>query len=125
MSIQIRKPYDRTRTPIDFTGVQSVTDKSAGNDTDVNHIVARFQRTGIMPEPRGEAQYCDVTGLQKDLTELISDSNKAMAEYNAKLGEIEAEKQKIAQENAENAQKYAELQKKLAEQQAQNNEQNQ
>lgn len=105
--MEIRNPYDRVRTPIEFYK-ESTTDTSFGNDTDVNNIIKRFHRTGVMPEPRGEGQYADVTGLQGDLTEQINKSREAIAELNEKQREYEQN-----QKN-ENANKIKELEEKLA-----------
>lgn len=110
--MEIRKPLQRERTPTDLTGQESKTDRSAGNDTDVNHIVARFQRTGIMPEPKGEAQYADVSALQGELTEILARGEAARKE----LQELELQKEKeqaeLIRENSVKAEANA---KRLAE----------
>ena len=76
----IRKPWERVRevwTP--DRSNESETDRSAGNDTDVNRIVERFSRTGVMPEGQnGPGQFVDVTSLQGDLAEMISKGKTAM-----------------------------------------------
>lgn len=104
----IRKPYSRTRSIKDLSGQTKQVDDSFGNDTDVNKIVARFARTGIMPQATQEPQYGDVTALQGDLTEIIANGEKAKAELeNLQKQQIEENKQKI-KENAEKLQKYEE-----------------
>ena len=78
--MEIRKPYDRVRSPANISS-DSVTVKDAGNDTDINHIVARFKRTGEMPVGHGTPpQYGDVTALQGDLTEIIQKGREAEKE---------------------------------------------
>lgn len=77
---------------------ESATDDSFGNDTDVNNIVERFTRTGILPPATKEAQYADVSGLQKDLTELINEANEAKA----RVEELAQEQQRAKRENEEN-----------------------
>lgn len=56
----------------------SVTVDSAGNDTDINTIMSRFERTGILPPPIAEPQYADVVELQGDLTELHAKAHEAL-----------------------------------------------
>lgn len=56
----------------------SNTIDSAGNDTDVNVIMARFDRTGILPEPTQQPNYADVVDLQGDLTEIHQRSQEAL-----------------------------------------------
>lgn len=71
------------RTNADITpDWESATMEAFGHDTDVNEIVARFERTGMMPtDPRGIApQFGDVTELQGDLTELINRARGVMQE---------------------------------------------
>lgn len=65
----VRQPWCRVRT-ITVNDEPSMTQMSHVDQTDVNAIVARFKRTGVMPDGRKDGQYGDVTGLQGDLTEL-------------------------------------------------------
>lgn len=109
--MNIRQPYHRERTPINFEGYESVTDTSHGNDTDVNNIVARFSRTGHLPKPETAPQYADVSGLQGDLTDLINQSREAIES----LQEQDRENEKIKQNKIkENAEKLKELEAQLA-----------
>lgn len=93
----IKKPYERVRQTLETFGETRV-DTSFGNDTDVNRIVAKFHRTGVWPgPPESQGEYCDVTGLQKDLTELVNESREALQkaeemqqEYAAKAAAKEA-----------------------------------
>lgn len=50
---------------------ESKVDASQGNDTDINKVVERFTRTGVLPEPTRPPQYIDCTDLQGDLTEML------------------------------------------------------
>ena len=113
--MEIRSPYNRTRTPLDFSHEPSVTDTSFGNETDVNNIVARFARTGEIPKPPGsdQCQYADVTGLQKDLTTLIAESNAALDQLKK---EQQQNNEKQQREITENAIKAQQLEKMLQEQ---------
>lgn len=111
---EIRKPFQRVRYQVDVSGAESVVDRSFGNDTDVNKIVARFTRDPDgMPE-QGEQQYGDVTGIQGDLDKLIDRSRAAAAEYAQAEKELEARQAEII---AQNAAKAAELEKLLQSQQ--------
>ena len=76
-----KKPWQRERQI--FTSerdTDSWTDRSFGNDTDVNKIVARFARTGTLPEGQGNGQYADVTRLQRDTAQMILESRAALEE---------------------------------------------
>lgn len=112
----IRKPYFRTRSVLSFEGVESVTDTSFGNDTDVNKIIARCKRTGE-PLPQGEVQpqYSDCTNLQKDLTVLIDEAKRALDHYQQQERDQASEVARQQAENAQKAQQFDELQKKQAE----------
>jgi len=73
----IQRWYGRTR----YTqpqGGESCTDRSFGNDTDINHIVERFARTGTMPEQPETLPFEDVTELQGDLTDLLDKAQKGI-----------------------------------------------
>lgn len=111
----IKKPYQRQRVYVDFTGVESVTDTSFGNDTDVNNIVARFSRTGELPQNTSTGQYCDVTNLQEDLTVLLQRSKDALAELDLLKANKAKEEAQTALDNAEKARQFDELIKKQAE----------
>jgi len=105
--MEIRKPYERVRSQIRYEGDRgnSVTDRSFGNDTDVNKIVARFARTGEIPEGN-QGQYADVTGLQGELTDLIGESREALQKYKAAEKALE---DKQAAQIVKNAQELEEL----------------
>ncbi|AXH75143.1 MAG: internal scaffolding protein [Microviridae sp.] len=77
--------YQNPRSRLSRTRVQSVnnepsmTDASQGNDTDVNTIIARFDRTGVLPLPTQEPQYADCVPFNRDLTELLNEAQDIQA----------------------------------------------
>lgn len=111
---QIRKPYTRTRSVLSFEGVDSVTDGSFGNDTDVNKIIARCRRTGEALPDVGPGQFTDCTNLQKDLAVLINEAKQTLDEYAANQAKQEAEVARKATSDAEKAKQFDELMKKEA-----------
>lgn len=56
---------------------ESVVDAAAGNDTNVNHIMERFQRTGFLPPAAREGQFADVSNLG-DLTDTMVRTQEAI-----------------------------------------------
>jgi len=108
----IRKPLSRVRQVTEIPG-ESRTDTQFGNETDVNKIVARFRRTGELPNSNvaGTGEYCDVTNLQGDLTEIIEKGREALEEINAiKANQAKLSKEQEA-ENAKLADEYRQLRK--------------
>jgi len=109
----VRRPWERHRT-ITLVEGESKTDTSFGNETNINKIIARFSRTGIIPTDQGrEPQYADVTHLQKDLTEVISEGRAAeqrVLEANRALQNAKQEKQKAEKEQLETRIKELEAQ---------------
>lgn len=112
---QIRKPYSRSRSSISFQGVESVTDRTFGNDTDVNKIIARCKRTGEPLPDVGPGQYTDCTNLQKDLSVLINEAKQTLDEYAKAQAEHTAEVARKAESDAAKAKQFDELMKKQAE----------
>jgi len=97
----IRKPWERVKTVTPVSS-ESRTQANLGNDTNVNQIVARFSRTGVMPQPTSEPVYADVTNLQGlDLTQLIENAREAREH----LEQINQEKNRRLQEAQKNANK--------------------
>ena len=78
-SVRFRGPFEPLRVPLIVEG-ESMTDTSHGNDTDVNNIIARFDRTGQLPGNPGTGQYVDVSALNADLTELLEKQRSALKE---------------------------------------------
>ena len=101
----MKKPNERVRQ-VAVINDESATDDSFGNDTDINRLVERFTRTGIMPTADRPAQYADVSGLQnKGLDELIQEANKTLAELQEAQAEAdrqETEKMEQAKQELEN-----------------------
>ncbi|AXL15131.1 internal scaffolding protein [Microviridae sp.] len=114
----LRKPYERVRTITKVEG-ESMTDPSFANDTDVNTIVSRFARTGVMP-PGKEGQFADVSGLQKDLTDLIEEGKQATSELRNARDKINRELKEKEQTEKE---QLMERVKELEAQQTQNADQ--
>ena len=109
MTAPAKGPFDRVRQ-IARIPTESQTDTSFGNDTDVNKIVARFARTGEIPEV-GNQNFADVTGLQGDLTDLMEKTREAREN----LANLEEAAQKAKVEQAEkDAQDLARLREQEA-----------
>lgn len=100
----MRKPYERQRSAIDPIEEGWEPTKTVQCDTtDINTIVERFKRTGIMPGQREGGQYGDVSELQgKDLGQLLCERD--LIEIKIAKAQREAE----AKRAAEAAQKQAE-----------------
>lgn len=81
---------------------KSMTVQSEKDPSDVNVIVARFQRTGEMPpNPRGqEPQYVDCTPYQEDITEAHNRAIERLEEAGRDLEKQRLEKEKADQEQA-------------------------
>ena len=107
----IRTPYTRVRQVAGIPS-DSKTVKDAGNDTDVNNIVARFARTGELPPATREPQYGDVTAMQGDLTEIIAKGQAAQKALDDLQLAKTVENAKIAEENAKKLKEYEELRAK-------------
>lgn len=103
MTIEIRKPYERTRVFTELS-TEMLTQQSHGDSSDINAIVARFQRTGEMPpNPRGqEGQYVDCTPFSENITESYNRSIETLDEAGRLLSEREREQaEKAAAEQKE------------------------
>jgi len=109
----VRRPWERHRTITVVEG-ESKTDTSFGNETNINKIIARFSRTGILPADQGgQPQYADVTHLQKDLTEIIEDGRAAEQRVLNANRELEhAKKEKIKAEREQLETRIKELEAK-------------
>lgn len=73
-----RSPNSRTRYITTVEG-KSATDTSHGNDTDINKIVARFDRTGQLPQGKDNGQYVDCTPFNRELSELLEHASDIQA----------------------------------------------
>lgn len=91
----VRHPFERVRTPTIIEG-KSMTHQSHAEKCDINHIIRRFDRTGVLPPETRPAQYHDVTALQGDLTERINSSRQVLDTAGRALQE---HRDKVKQEN--------------------------
>lgn len=66
----IRKPWERVRVSV-VTDTPTMTQQSHRDQTDVNAIIARFDRTGELPPNASVPQYGDVSDLNRPYDELI------------------------------------------------------
>jgi len=78
----------------------SMTIQSAKDEVDINNIVARFHRTGDMPENNRQPQYADISDIQqKDPTTALQDARTTITQVQTDYSEFqqlqEQEKQKI------------------------------
>lgn len=73
----IRHPYERIRvqTP---SGGESKTQQAHKDQTDINAIIARFDRTGVLPGNPNQGVYADCTDLQTDLTEALQRTQEVL-----------------------------------------------
>lgn len=60
-------PFERLRIRTVVVG-SSKTVQDHADAADINQIVARFHRSGVLPEGKGPGQYVDVSELQTDNT---------------------------------------------------------
>ena len=77
-SIKIRKPYDQhDRVTFSTTGV-SLTHQSMMRETDINSIMKKFEKTGILEHRNSfEGQYGDFTQIPMDYHESMNAVIKA------------------------------------------------
>lgn len=87
----IRKPWATGHgIPLDNFG-PSMTSQSEADECEISNIVARFHRTGVLPNRESTGQYADVSGLNRPSTELIVDSMETMGKM--KDAQIKREEQ--------------------------------
>lgn len=100
-AVRVRGPFEDLRCVCTVEG-ESQTDNSHGNDTDINKIIARFDRTGVLPgNPGTEGQFADVSGLNEDLGILLEKSKSAMEQLAELEAEIEERRQQMGIEDSE------------------------
>lgn len=100
----IRRALDRVRT-ITLVPGESRTQTVFGNETDVNAIMARFTRTGVLPPGRTDPQYADVTELQRDMTETLEIGKIAQAKYTDLQEQIKQRQTEIKKQKDEELKK--------------------
>lgn len=92
----VRAPATRTRSHAPYDPENpSMTQQSHKDQTDVNAIVARFERSGQLPVELGTPVYADATLLQGDLTTQIAQANEdieAATDYRDDLNALAAAK---------------------------------
>lgn len=84
----IRHQNQRDRTPTPITGESTVV-AVPWEETDVNAIVERYARTGLLPLQTREGIYADVTKLQGDLTERYLWSMERLEEIRTRAAQEE------------------------------------
>lgn len=89
---RVRRPYERLRVETVFVG-ETMTVNSFKDETDINNIVGRYDRSGILPTSDKQGAFADVTGLQGDLTERINKS-KAILDKAAENDRLLVEQRK-------------------------------
>ena len=88
------------RQYVDLEGQTKKVDDSVGNDTDVNNIVARFQRTGEELPENANATFDDVSDIN-DLADIIIKGKTAEDRYAALKAEQADKKAKQQKSDAE------------------------
>lgn len=76
----VRHPMSRTRVRFETEG-ESKTHQSHAASCDVNNIIARYERTGVLPPTRAVGQFGDVTQYQGDLTDLVNRSREHQVQF--------------------------------------------
>lgn len=95
----VRHPFSRRRVQ-SKNEEPSMTHQSHAESCDINNIIRQFDRTGLLPPPRRQGQYADVTALNKDLTELYTDMeniSSRIREAQAALAQQQQEAEAAAQ----------------------------
>lgn len=84
-----RDPLSRDRVTAENKG-ESKTRQADADSVNINAIIDRYSRTGMMPPARYDPAYADVTGLQGDLTERYNESREITARFQADTARAEA-----------------------------------
>lgn len=86
--------YNYETTPgLDFKGEKSLTQQQFAGDVDVNNIVARFMKTGMLSDDdvsRRAAVYADVSNVG-DYQTMLNTINKVKAEFDKMPADIKNE----------------------------------
>jgi hypothetical protein len=97
----VRKPWERVRCYTPIVG-ESRTHQSHKQSCDINHIIRKYDNTGLLPDGRGPGQYADVTHLQEEqLDTMITRSRETLDQAGRELTEKQkaaaaAEKERVA-----------------------------
>lgn len=84
MDTRVRPSFFRERVVTDCSG-PSLCEQSHCEAVDINSIVRRFARTGVLPPARQEPVYADVTRLQAPLRERMEFSEQVLGRVNEYL----------------------------------------
>lgn len=100
-----RKPWCRERIVTKLEG-DSMVQKSALEECDINKVIEKFNRTGILPRTKSVGQFADVTGVQGDLTEKLAESEATLSQF---ANDVKAaERAKAAASQADGEEKASE-----------------
>lgn len=94
---------ERVRIKSHVSG-ESRTQQSHKETVDINNIIRKFDRTGVLPPAIHQPMYGDVTSLNRPYAEIVEDAQVQIAEAEAfivgKREEIEAAKKTQKEEEA-------------------------
>lgn len=119
----VRKPWERVRTQISF--LEEVIDPQTGQSVvqmqesrtlqhekencDVNRIIERYDRTGILPMPKRQGVYADVSKLNEYYGDIVLKAQDDIAKAEAFVAE---QKEKLEEAEKLKAEAEAEAAKK-------------
>lgn len=94
-----KKWNQRERTYAEVSGV-SKTQQSHKDSVDINNLIARFDRTGVLPMPQKQGQYGDVSIMNDNLQVVLDKANMTLEEADTWIEEYlsEREMEKAMQE---------------------------
>lgn len=100
----IRKPMDTSIKVTSDPEGESMTHQSFREETDINKIMDRFQRTGQLPPAKyKEPQYLDVSSLNAPLNDVINQTERTLTTTREFINENEKTKKKAAEKAARDA----------------------
>lgn len=96
-----------------FTPGPSLTIQSHKTESDINHIISRFQRTGELPSSGKTPQYSDISEIQQlDSTTALANARATIETVKSDVQKHRAEQQKI-QKQQEREQLINEIRQEL------------
>lgn len=96
----VRDPNQRLRVQSVPEG-ESMTLQSEASACDINEIIARYDRDGLLPAARMDGQYGDVSDLNGDFGDLLNKSIAALSAFNEANAEFEKRKSADAKKLAD------------------------
>lgn len=86
MKNQNLTPRPRTKTSIDFDPAGNMTEQSHREELNINNILAKFQRTGVVDHVKEHGpQYADVPAIDyREAMEIVTSSNSMFNELPAR-----------------------------------------